>query len=209
MKPLIWDIPDNFKERYIMDYNWRPMEERTSTVIFMQGKQLPCPDIGGIKCSLDPKEYDLIFTSRVPPEKFTKFDCLPNNTVGHCPLVNQKVLDIFNKFCPDDVQAFPTTIFPDKGSKHIFENHDYYLINIAKLVDVVDLEESEVSFYKELPDKIDNIKNLTFLEKQEFSRQFIARNKSYHSLKIVSPSLAQAFKEAKVTGVEFIEDKDY
>lgn len=37
----------------------------------------------------------------------------------------------------------------------------------------------------------------------------IARESKFHSMVYVSPSLAQAFKEAKVTGVEFIEDKDY
>ena len=95
MKPMIWSIPENFKNRHIMDYQWR--ERKTDSIIFMQGKHLPCADIGGIPCSLDPKEYDLIFASEVSPAQFTKFDCLPNNAL--VPLVNQKVLNIFNKLC--------------------------------------------------------------------------------------------------------------
>jgi hypothetical protein len=190
-----------------MNYNWRPIEDRTSGVIFMQGKYLPCPDIGGIKCSIDPKEYDLIFASESPPEEFKKFDCLPNN--GMAPLVNKKVLDIFNKLCPNDIQAFPATIVPEPGSPYKFENHDYWVINITKLVDVIDLEKSIISFYVEKPDRIDNIKKLVFLDKEEFKKPFISRIINDHSLKIVSPALVQSLKEANVTGVHFIEDKEY
>ena len=60
----------------------------------MGGKHLPCPDVGRIEYSLDPKQYDLIFASESPPEEFKRFDCLPNNSIAL--LVNQKVLDIFN-----------------------------------------------------------------------------------------------------------------
>jgi hypothetical protein len=211
MKPLIWDSPEGYLHKYWMDYNWRPMEERTSTVIFMQGKLLPCEDIGGVKCSLDPKKYDLVFASEVKPEVFTKFDCLPNNATGMPPLVNQKVLDILNKFCPDDIQAFPATIIPELGAKHGFENHDYWVINIAKLVDAINLDRSEVEFFDPDPrieDAIRTIKKLAFIDSEKFTKPLIARM-SKAPLKIISPSLAQAFKDANVTGVEFIEDKDY
>lgn len=191
MKPLIWDIPEDFKELHIMDYNWRPMEERTDSLIFMRGKRLPCEDVGQIKCSLDPKEYDLIFVSEVRPEEFTKFNCLPNNAASMPPLVNKKVLDILNKHCHEDIQAFPATIIPDKNSKYSFENHDYWLINITKLVDAIDLEKSALSFFAEMPNRVSRIKKLSFLDNVSSE---IARVSNDHTLKIVSPSLAQAFK---------------
>ena len=68
MKPLIWTIPEDFKQRHYMDYNWRPMKERTSPVIFMGGKHLPCADVGGLNYSKDPREYDLVFASESPPK---------------------------------------------------------------------------------------------------------------------------------------------
>jgi hypothetical protein len=206
MKPLIWEHGD-CGNRYIMDYNWRPMEERVSGVVFMQGKHLPCPDVGRIKCSLDPKEYDLIFASESPPEEFKKFDCLSNNSTAL--LVNQKILDIFKGLCLNDIQEFPTTIIPAAGSSYKFENHDYWLINITKLVDAIDLKKSLVSFYEEAPDTVSSIKKLVFLDKEEFEKPFIARIDHEYGLKIVSPSLVKAFKEANVMGVQFTEDKDY
>ena len=203
MKPLIWDIPDDFKERHYMNYNWR--ERTTDNYIFMGGKHLPCPDVGGLKYSLDPKKYDLIFESECPPKEFTRFDCLPNNSTA--PLINQKALNILNKLCPGDIQAFPATIIPEPGSKHGFENHDYWLINIAKTVDPIDHANTEFSYTpKSLGGDIIGAKKLRFLS---INFTGIARNQLFSSIKIVSPALAQAFKEAKVTGVKFIEDKDY
>jgi hypothetical protein len=203
MKPLIWDIPDDFKERNIMDYNWR--ERKTDNYIFMGGKCLPCPDVGGLNYSKDPKEYDLIFASRVSPKEFTKFDCLPNNSTAL--LVNQKVLDILNKLCTDDIQAFPATIMPDKSFTGNFKNHDYWLINITKTVDPIDHANTEFSYTpKSLGGDIIGAKKIRFLD---VDISGIARNQLFSSLKIVSASLAQAFKESKVTGVQFIEDKDY
>lgn len=208
MKPLIWKNPEGYPHKCWMNYNWRPMEERTSTVIFMQGKFLPCEDIGGVKCSLDPKKYDLVFASEVRPEVFTKFDCLPNNATGMPPLVNQKVLDILNKFCPDDIQAFPATIIPELGAKHAFENHDYWVINIAKLVDAIDEKKTEFRRTTLQSGSIPiGCEKVIFDNLPEFSG--IARDRILNSFVVVSPALTQAFKDVNVTGVEFIDDKDY
>ena len=208
MKALIWRYPENCKNKHIMDYNWRPRKERiTDIYIFMGGKHLPSQDVGRLRYSQDPKDYELIFQSACQPKEFLKFDCLPNN--GTAPLVNKKVLDIFNKLCPNDIQAFQATIIPDKKSKHNFENHDYWLINITKQIDVIDLENSELSFFEEAPSSISSIKRLVFLNNVNTDTCFIARVPNRCSLEIVSPSLAKAFKDAKVTGVSFIEDKEY
>lgn len=205
MKALIWQTSEKFKNKHILDYKWR--ERVTDIYIFMGGKILPSPDVGRLRYSQDPKDYDLIFESACQPKEFLKFDCLPNN--GTAPLVNKKVLDIFNKLCPNDIQAFQATIIPDKKSKHRFQNHDYWLINITKQMDVIDLENSELSFFEEAPSSISSIKRLLFLNNVNTDTCFIARAPNRCSLEIVSPSLAQAFKDAKVTGVRFIEDKEY
>ena len=65
---------------------------------------------------------------------------------------------------------------------------------------------TEFSFSKSLGGDIIGAKKLRFLNMDVGG---IARNQLFSSLKIVSPSLVQALKEAKVTGVQFIEDKDY
>ncbi len=207
MKPLIWDSPEGYPHKYWMDYNWRPMEERTDSLIFMQGKHLPCEDIGGIKCSLNPKEYDLVFASKVKPEVFTKFDCLPNNTHGSSPVVNKKVLDILNKICPDDIQAFPATIVPEPGLKYEFKNHDYWLINITSSTNIIDEGKTDFLYLSSsLGGQPYGAKRLVLKEK---NGNYLLRDKTLKTFMVASPSIAQAFKEANVTGVEFIEDKDY
>lgn len=203
MKPLIWrntqDVePDGHA---LFDNTLR----KTDSYIFMSGRALPCPDIGTIQYSQDPKKYDLTYTYRYSESHLKRFDCFPNT--GQSPLVNQKALDILNKLCPDDIQAFPATIVSEPGSKHEFTNHDYWVINITKNIDPIDHNNTVFSYTpKSLGGNIIGAKKLRFLDKEITG---IARNKLFSSLKIVSPSIAQAFKEANVTGVEFIEDKDY
>lgn len=205
MKPLIWVNAEGFgPDGYAIFKN---AERRTNSYIFMSGKTLPHEDVGGLKYSTDPKDYDLVYSYKHSEERLKRFDYLANT--GQAPLVNQKVLDILNKLCPDDIQAFPVTIVPEPGSKHEFENNDYFLINITKLVDAIDLEKSEVEFFDQdgARDRIRDFKKIRFLEFARISS--LARVSNIHSLKIVSPHLAQALKDAGITGVEFIEDKDY
>lgn len=207
MKPLIWVNAEGFgPDGYAIFKN---AERSTNSYIFMSGKTLPHEDVGGLKYSTDPKDYDLIYSYKHSEERLKQFDYLANT--GQAPLVNQKVLDILNRLCPDDIQAFPVTIIPEKGSNHTFENQDYFLINITKLVDAIDLEKSEVDFFKEegVQDQICHISKLVFVDKQDFDKPLIARITNDNALKIVSPHLAQAFTEAGITGVEFVEDKDY
>lgn len=207
MKPLIWATPEGFSYNCWMNYNWREIDERTNSIIFGLGRRLPCEDVGQIKCSLDPKEYDLIFASKVQPKVFKKFDCLPNNATAMTPLVNQKVLDIFNKLCPDDIQAFPATIVPEKGSPYKFENHDYWVINITSLVDALDARNTEFLYLsKSLGGDPYGIKKLVLNKDNE---HLISRDKILKTFIIVSSALSQSFKEANITGVQFIEDKDY
>lgn len=207
MKPLIWMNAEGFApDGYAIFKN---AIRKTNSYIFMSGKSLPREDLGGLKYSTDPKDYDLVYSYKHSEERLKRFDYLANT--GQAPLVNQTVLDILNKLCPDDIQAFPVTIIPEPGSKYKFENHDYWLINITKLIDAIDLEKSEVEFFKEegVQDQICHISKLVLLDKHDFDKLLIARIANDNALKLVSVPLAQAFKDAGITGVEFIEDKDY
>ena len=208
MKPLIWTNTQDVKsDGYALFDNTM---RKTNSYIFMSGQPLPNKDIGNLEYSHDPKNYDLIYTYRYSELHLRRFDCLPNT--GQAPLVNQKILDILNKLCPNDIQAFPVTIVPESPSKHTFVNHDYWLINITKLVEAIDLERSDVEFFDHDPrieDAIRTIKKLAFIDSDKFAKPLIGRINNKRSMEIVSSSLAEAFKEAKVTGVEFREDKDY
>ena len=78
---------------------------------------------------------------------------------------------------------------------------------LPKLIDPTDHDNTEFLYTpKSLGGAVRGAKKLRFLDMDIGG---IARNQLFSSLKIVSPSLVQAFKQARVTGVQFIEDKDY
>lgn len=204
MKPLIWRDAQNIEPdgHALFDNSLR----KTDSYIFMGGKSLPNADIGELKYSQDPKDYDLIYTYRYSESHLKRFDCFPNT--GQSPLVNRKVVDILNKLCPDDIQAFPATILPEPNSFHKFKNHDYWVINITKSLDAIDKEESNLKYFSEslggLPFGAKKLRLKPYEDKY-----YIARDKTLNTIELVSPALVQALKEVCVTGVEFIEDKDY
>ncbi len=150
------------------------------------------------------KDYDFTFYSQVEPEVFKKYDYLLNNKPFL--LVNQKLKNILLELCPDDVQFFKATIVPDNPQKMSFENHDYEVLNITKLVDVFDLELS--SYTPHSQERIRNVKKIVF--KENISPGiYLARQYNYPVSIIVSPELVKRFKREKITGVKFLKDFEY
>ncbi len=96
----------------------------------------------------EPKEFDLweaydakkielgdrkiVFGIKAKPEEFTTYDFLwcPD---GPAFVVHNRVLEIFNRLCPDDFQALPMVIKNLNLKDEAFENKEFWLINPLKL----------------------------------------------------------------------------
>jgi hypothetical protein len=173
-----------YSMKALLEYNWRV--RKTNRFIFMDGKPVPVED------------YDLILDSEVTEDKLTKYDILPN--LSGSPIVNQKVIDVLKEICPNDFQAFPAIFRNKDNSISSFENKDYFLINITKLVEVIDMEKSDVDLYES--GNISSIRRLTFKE-GGMGGVHLAREARTHSMELASGTLVQAFKKAKIKGVSF------
>lgn len=188
-------------------FEYQLQERKTDPYTFGWGKKLPFVNIEFPHLTFtndDPSTYDLIFHSEIEPEIFKKYDC-PKCDQPFL-LVNQKVKDILLDMCPDDVQFFPATIVPENSKKMSFENHDYWVLNITRLVDAFDMEKSELILYDD--GEIRNIKQLYF--KDDYDKNFYIGRESLKTLSIVvSPELVQRFKKEKITGVKFLKDYEY
>lgn len=199
-KPYLWTYPGNFPQKAFLDYKWR--QRKTNSYIFMQGLHLPC-DIGNPNFTAtqqNPKDYDLQLEAQVTEEKLVTYDVLPNNTPA--PVVNKRVLNLLMKYCPDDIQAFPVVIRNENPKLPDFENHDYFLINITRLISDFDKENSRITYH----DGIEDVKKLR-LKENCIPEYALARLEIFKPHEIVSPKLVSLFKKEKITGVKF--EKDY
>jgi len=201
-KPYIWRTPQNFPQKAFLDYKWE--KRKTDHYIFMDGLRLPCntgnPNLAATL--QDPKDYDLQLETEATEERLIAYDVLPNNTPA--PIVNQRVLNILTKYCSDDIQAFPVVIRNENPKLPDFENHDYFLINITRLVDAIDKRSSKLTYYD--TENINSIKKLR-LQENCLLGYSLARIKGYEPLEIVSPNLVSLLKKEKITGAKF--EKDY
>lgn len=202
-KPYMWWTPTIPYKHYLI-YKYK--QRNTDFMTFWFGQHLPF-NSGNPNISFtqkDPKEYDLIFHSEITIDKLKKYDILPNDQ--SFLLVNQKIKNILIELCPNDVQFFPAVIVPEYPDKMQFENHDYWVLNIARLVDVFNKEESEFKYFDD--GDIRGIIKLNF--QNEYKESFyIARQSTNKSSIIVSPELVKRFKKEKVTGVKFLKDSEY
>ncbi len=186
---------------------FKSTERKTKALIFSNGKILPF-DSGNPNLEYtkqDPATYDLIFHAEVEPSVFCQYDNLKTMNGMGLLLVNKKIITILQEICPDDFQVFPATIISDKPKKFQFENHDYFVVNLTKTVDVVDEENSTFTCYEN--GNLDKIYKLTYI-KNGMGNAHIARQYNYRGEILVSPELAKRFKKEKVTGVKFKTDEE-
>ena len=205
-KPYELSIPDSYPDKHIMNY--QSINRKTDKYIFMNGVFLPCPDMdnGETKTSQDPKGYDLIFHSEIGPDRLLKYGVLQNDAASTF-LLRKDLVEVLNTFCPDDFQAFPVTIVPDKLKKTgDFENKDFYLINITHALDVFDHDECEFkSFDKEMTE-IYGVKRMILQDASCLNGHHIVREKTLKSHIFVSPEFVALFKKHKVKGCAFYKD---
>ncbi|MFN7710606.1 MAG: imm11 family protein [Holosporales bacterium] len=207
-KPMEMTAPYNYANKYNMDYKWR--ERKTDSYIFMSGVRLPCSDLknGALKTSIDPKDYDLIFHSNAKPEEFLKYGVLHTNA-SCCFLLRQDLVEVLNEFCPDDFQAFPVMIVPEKPKKQgEFENHDYFLINVTHKLDVFDHQNCDFSYFVYDPTKPSGVKRMVLRDASCLQGHHMVREKTLLSHVFVSPEFVALFTKLKVKGCHFRKDAE-
>lgn len=147
----------------------------------------------------------MVFHSEVEPSIFCQYDNLANNGNGFL-LVNKKVINILASVCPDDIQLFPSIIFPENPKKITFENHDYWVLNLTKTVDVIDQRNSTFELWQDKDLK--RIKKVTFIE-DNMNNVHIGRQYNNLDSVILSLELVKILKKEKVRGVKFIKDFEF
>ena len=199
----LWRSPKNYPNAAWLNFRWQ--ERTTDSLTFMTGQPLPFesenkhPDLDYTK--KDPNDYDLIFYTDQLPEKWLKYDCLPNNMGGHPPVVNNRVLNLLKKLCPENFQDFPITIRNGNPKLPDFENNDYSLLNVINLVDAIDKQESVIVYSSGVTD----IRKMA-LKDDCLGSVHIARVDIYKPVIIVSTELVSLFKREKVKGIRFLKD---
>lgn len=180
---------------------------QTNYIIFMEGIILPGTDEGRIKFSQDPSTYDLIYDIETDEERVRKYDYLPVYTPA--PVINTRTLKILQELCPDNFQAFPAIIESSEKAKRSFKiENEYWVINITKLIDTIDMEKSKLKLDE--GGEIEDIRYLVFKEgvMQEGSI-LLARERLYRPHIMVSSILKEAFEKHKIKGCEFVTDEQY
>jgi hypothetical protein len=205
-KPYLWKRDPRIPEKCYTYYNWK--ERKTNYLIFMEGIQLPASDIGKIHFSQDPATYDLIFDVQVEEARIRSYDCLPNNAAGL--LVNKRILELLQEMCPNDFQAFPAIIRSrkDKPIEAYVIEDEYWLINVTKLVDCINIDQSQLT----LDDngEIEDIRSIVFKGGcMQNGPILLARERRYVPHILVSPLIKDAFKKAKIKGARFVTDEEY
>src|SRR5262245_32957850 len=117
--PLIWQIPDDYPEQAIGEYDRIGSPDR---FLFLKGRplgDLPPPTIR--------------FSIRV--DRLRKFDCLAHS--GMIPLVSQRLAAALSRVCSGDVQLFPAVVHATDA-----ELVGYSLVNATRDVAAVDYAES-------------------------------------------------------------------
>ncbi len=206
-KPHIWMDTIGFPPRGILDHRRKDIKKhvKTSFLTFTHGKSLPF-DSGNPNLAYtmqDPKDYDLTFYTDLPPDKWLKYDCLPNNLGGEPPIINKRTLKLLKNLCPEDFQEFPVIIKNGNPKLPEYTNHEYYLLNITHNASAIDIETSIIRYFES--GNVDDIRKLV-LQKDCLQGYHLTRIDIYSGIVLVSTELVNIFKKEKITGVRFLKD---
>lgn len=144
-------------------------------------------------------ERNIVFGTDAPEKELIQYDFLwcPD---GPAFVVHKRVLDKFNEFCPNDIQALPMVIknLNPKGAQ--FENKDFWLINTLATVEAFD---KNYVYYSDLG--VPNFHKKVILN-GSMKEHLIARDKTFQSYLIFYPSLAKHFIKSR--GIQFLTDEE-
>ncbi|MCG1021467.1 imm11 family protein [Sutcliffiella horikoshii] len=174
----IWSVPEDYPNNRIGEY----IEgSGTDRFLFREGKKLLKEEV------VSPK---IIFEC---DEKYL-YDVLPNN--GFLLIVSEKVIEILNENCPDDIQIFEASVYAKNGRVP-----NYFLLNVLNSIEVLDKVESKYTTIRGT-DAILSLDKIVYKGNLEH-HYHILRNKDYKSHVLVSDSIKTAFEKKRVKGVQF------
>lgn len=189
-KPLIEYPNSSYPSRFILHYY--DVEEPKEFWLY---------DATACK-NLDLGNRKIIFGINDENEDFTQYDFLECFD-GPAFVVHDRVLKIFNELCPDDFQALPVIIKNNKPKGKQFENKDFWLINILKLVDIIDQKKSE-SYWD--GDFLRFKQKMYLYDADRMADCKMARIENKKPWIIFHPSLAKHFINSR--GVQFLTDEE-
>jgi hypothetical protein len=137
-------------------------------------------------------------------ERVLRYDNLYNNS--HIPLVNERIRNILFKLIPNDVQFFEAKVICRDG-----ELSGYTMLNSTRMIDGIDFERSIPDYLggDENDEKyIIGFKRLT-MKPGCMDHCGLARDENDILTVFVSQHLVDIFKQAKITGVDFMIPNDY
>ena len=202
-KPLFWDYPDRFPNKYMLAYNWR--ERKTDSYIFGKAITLPCPDLPGFHTSQDPTTYDLIFDAEVSEEKLRQYDHLPNTTLT--PIINERFYKLLLDFCPDDFQVFPVKIRCINPKIPYFEINDYMLVNITHQAGTLDHVKSKARWDEDM--KKYRFERTILVEGDTMEGHHLARLREFHPQILMSQDLVRYLRHHKLKGIQYEMDEEW
>lgn len=137
------------------------------------------------------------FYSKQPESRLIKWNVLEAFSMLSF-IVNGKVKLVFEKLCPQDVQFLPI-IIEGKGEKAgVYENHDYFIVNILHVLDI---------FQENVIINGADFKSYPYLQGLEaFQGHMIAIERRRKSHIFVHPTLAKAL--AKFKGINFLSEEE-
>lgn len=153
--------------------------------------------------SIDAKAIELggrkiVFGSKALEKDLVQYDflfCLD----GPAFVAHKRVLEIFNKLCPEDIQALPV-IIKNLDPKDIkFENKDFVLINVLNRIEIYD--KSFIRFTENGVPKIDK----KVLIDKNIGNHLICMD-VHSTAQIFYPLLAKHFIKSR--GVQFLIDEE-
>ena len=190
-KPLLWECPFGYFDEDCLSF------EKEDNVV--DQKQFYTRN------KIETELKGLVFRTKLNAKKLRKMDIIPCTFPGE--VVNKKVLDIFNRICPNDIQSFPVVI-KNMGTKKKpgYTVEGYYLIHVVKFVDVIDYGRSEVWLYDEnLPAKRGNIGGIERVRYNAncMGNSHIAGDTIFGAHTVISHALFDELLKENVTGAEF------
>jgi hypothetical protein len=159
---------------------------------------------------IEAKNYKIIFKFPKSERQLKKMNIIPASFSSGI-IVDIKVLEILNKHCFGEFQAFPIIIRNKEEKRKVlpFENKDFYLIHIIKKVIAIDLKRSEFLLFEKSKGKVaENIMGphkLRFLSNC-MDNTNIAKDSYLPSVILISQSLAQILHNENIKGAISVPD---
>lgn len=148
------------------------------------------------KLLIDKNKYFLVYQVEVTIKSLKQYDIL--FTSAYLELYSPKAISILEKICPEQIQAFDTTIEYKDGNIS-----DYKAINFLNEVDVSD---PQLRTFRYLTDN-KTIAGYDWggfvIRNQSMEPIHIGREKHSHATIIISATLKEAFEKAKIKGCQY------